>query len=989
MTNEMTKQTCDTSVSACQAAYASALNKSLEIFISHTEDSIDDVMSNGLWPIVNAAFLDRIIVFRIWSKETESIGEIYRWDKEKGGSTPVDEALKKLPMIEAVKHWMYTMSDGSCISLKRSEFTEGQAAFLAPRGVQSILIVPVFIKQEFWGVVTFHDNTTERDFDDDCTTLLRSAARLCANTLIVEERTRSSEESAKALKRRKRMSDVLNEAAIMFLAQREDSFEDMMTEGIRLIADVMDLDRVTVWRNFKTPTGLCASQIYRWARIAGGTTAPTAEMGNVSYAKVMPRWEGLLSGGKSINSPVNLLPEADFLKSFGCLSLFVAPVLMENEFWGNVFFEDLRVERFFDEDNADIMRSAAFLCANTVNMYEMIERQRNEARRLEGLVAERTVELNRQNSLMRTVNAAAAILLGPETIGDLNAIDRSMEMVCQSVNTDRVHLWQNIHKDDGRLYYREMCRWTSAEYAMPDIPEVIEFDYDHTPLLQNLFSGDKSLNGPIDSLSKAECEFFSEYKVQSILAVPLLLDNEMWGFVSFDDCCNRRFFPEADEHTLRSWGMLVMGAMLRGNILRDLKKATDEARNASEAKSRFLANMSHEMRTPMNVIIGFTDLLLEDDNTPAKTKEMLEKINTADNILMGLINDVLDISKVEAGKLDLIPVQYDVAGLLDDIVSLNVIRTESKPIAFKLNIDGSLPSCLFGDDLRIKQILNNLLSNAFKYTEKGNITLGVSSWREGDGRSPSESGSPMESVWISFYVKDTGIGIRKEDMAKLFNDYNQVDTHANRKIRGTGLGLSIAKKFAEMMDGEILVASEYGKGTTFQVRIRQGFVGDQLISKETIESLSKFHYANKEKQKREKLVRPDLSYARVLVVDDFVTNLDVAVGMLSKYKMHVDCITNGWEAVERISAGEPVYNAVFMDHMMPEMDGLEATLEIRALGTKYAKTVPIIALTANAVTGSEQMFLDNGFDAFLSKPFNIMSLDSIIQKWIVDKDKEK
>jgi signal transduction histidine kinase/ActR/RegA family two-component response regulator len=920
--------------------------------------------------------LDRIIVFRVWSRESESAGEIYRWDKKIGGSAPVDEALKILPVTDAVKRWMYAVSDGSCISMRRGEFTEAEAAFLVPRDVKSILIAPVFTKQQIWGVVTFHDNTHERDFDEDCTALLRSAARLCANTLIVEEKTRSAEEAAKALRRREKMLDALNDAAIVFLSlQHEESFEDMMAEGTRLIANVMDLDRVSVWHNFDTPTGLCASQIYRWARVSGGTTLPVIGMGNISYAKLIPRWEGLLSGGKSINSPVKLLPEAGLLLSLGCLSLFVAPVIMENEFWGCVLFEDLRSEHYFDNDSADIMRSAAFLCANTVNMYEMIERQRNEGRRLEALVVERTGELNRQNSLMHTVNTAAAVLLEPGT-GD-NAIDRSMEIVCQSVDADRVHLWQNFRKDNGKVYYREVCKWTRAEFAMPENISVVEFDYGLTPLLPKLFSEGKSVNGQVDSLSETERKFFSLYKMQSILAVPLFLDNELWGFVSFDDCHKRRFFPEADEHALRSWGMLVMGAMLRGRILNDLKDATDEAKNASEAKTRFLANMSHEMRTPMNVIVGLTDLMLEETDIPDKIKDTLHKINTAGDTLTRLINDVLDISKVEAGRLDLMPVQYDVASLFNDIITLNIIRIESKPITFKLDISEDVPCSLFGDDLRIKQILNNLLSNAFKYTKEGSVTLGAGSWYEGD------------EVWVIFYVSDTGMGIRKENMTKLFSAYNQVDTHANREIEGTGLGLSITKKFVELMDGEISVESEYGKGSTFHVRICQGFVTNQILGKETVDSLNKFHYADKKKEAQKKLVRKDMSYARVLVVDDFTANLDVAAGMLRKYKMRVDCVTNGREAINSIVSGEPAYDAVFMDHMMPEMDGVEAVAAIRALDTEYAKNIPIIALTANAVTGSEQMFLDNGFNAFLPKPFNVMSLDAVVQKWVRKKEKEK
>jgi signal transduction histidine kinase len=396
---------------------------------------------------------------------------------------------------------------------------------------------------------------------------------------------------------------------------------------------------------------------------------------------------------------------------------------------------------------------------------------------------------------------------------------------------------------------------------------------------------------------------------------------------------------------------------------------TEEARNASEAKSRFIANMSHEMRTPMNVIVGFTDLMMEED-LPADTIEMLRKVSTAGNTLMGLINDVLDISKIEAGKVDLMPVQYDVATLLNDIITLNMIRIGDKLIAFKLDIREKLPSRLFGDDLRVKQILNNLLSNAFKYTKEGFVTLGADCMREGD------------DVWLSFYISDTGIGIREEDISKLFTDYNQVDAKANRKIEGTGLGLSITKKLVGLMDGEISVESEYGRGTTFYVRIRQGFVTDAPIDEESADRLRSLRYSDKKKKTHEKLALPDLSYARVLVVDDFTANLEVAAGRLRKYKMNVDCLSSGQDAIDCMAIGLPVYDAIFMDHMMPGMDGIQATALIRKLGTEYAKNIPIIALSANAVAGTEQMFLENGFNAFLSKPFNAASLDAIIQRWV-------
>jgi CheY-like chemotaxis protein len=336
--------------------------------------------------------------------------------------------------------------------------------------------------------------------------------------------------------------------------------------------------------------------------------------------------------------------------------------------------------------------------------------------------------------------------------------------------------------------------------------------------------------------------------------------------------------------------------------------------------------------------------------------------------------------------MELAPVQYEVASMLNDIITINIIRIGEKPIEFKLDIDEGLPSNLVGDDLRVKQILNNLLSKAFKYTETGTVTLGISTEKVA-ANSPLPTPNSQLPIWVTFSISDTGRGIKAEDMAKLFNDFNQVDTQANRKIEGTGLGLSITRKMVELMDGEITVESEYGKGACFRARIKQGTVTDTPpIARETIESLRRFRYSDKKKQAQGKIARADLSYARVLVVDDFTTNLDVAAGMLRKYKMEVDCVLTGQEALDRMAAGEPIYNAIFMDHMMPVMDGVETTVKIRNLGTDYAKTVPVIALTANAVAGSERMFLDHGFNAFLPKPFNVMNLDAVVNQWVRKRD---
>jgi PAS domain S-box-containing protein len=434
-------------------------------------------------------------------------------------------------------------------------------------------------------------------------------------------------------------------------------------------------------------------------------------------------------------------------------------------------------------------------------------------------------------------------------------------------------------------------------------------------------------------------------------------------------------------------------------IARDItqrKAMEEEVRAASRAKSAFLANMSHEIRTPLNVIIGLTDLSLEDDNLNKHTADNLVKISNAGGTLLSIVNDILDFSKIESGKLELNPVEYYTSSLLNDIVTLVVTRLGEKPITFRLNIGDDLPAKLYGDELRVKQIFTNLLTNAAKYTHRGNIELSVRCIHEaskythrGNIESNVRCVYEGDTMWMEVAVSDTGIGIRGEDLKKLFSDYNQVDTKANRNIEGTGLGLAITKSLTEMMDGEINVESEYGKGTTFRLRIRQGSVSDAPIGTEIAEKLRSFNYADDKRNVTKKLIRHNLSYARVLVVDDMQTNLDVAAGLLRKYKMQVDCLTNGREAVDRIRQGNPVYNAIFMDHMMPGMDGIETVEAIRALGTEYARKISIIALTANAIHGTEEMFYEHGFQAFISKPIDIMELDSVIRKWLRDESQEK
>jgi signal transduction histidine kinase/CheY-like chemotaxis protein/PAS domain-containing protein/HPt (histidine-containing phosphotransfer) domain-containing protein len=404
----------------------------------------------------------------------------------------------------------------------------------------------------------------------------------------------------------------------------------------------------------------------------------------------------------------------------------------------------------------------------------------------------------------------------------------------------------------------------------------------------------------------------------------------------------------------------------------ELITAKEQAIQANIAKSNFLARVSHEVRTPMNAILGITEIQLQKEDNPQDMQEALGEIYNAGYLLLGIINDILDLSKIEANKMELVPVNYDVASLINDTVHLNVMRYDSKPINFNLQVDENIPVTLFGDELRIRQIMNNLLSNAFKYTDEGEILLSVA----------AEYTEQKEQVTLVFRISDTGQGMTAEQVDKLFDDYTRFNMEANRTTMGTGLGMSITKHLVQMMNSEISVKSEPGKGSTFTVRLPQKMVdGSGVLGKDLVESLKRFHFDNvAQSKKTTNIVREYMPYGKILVVDDLNTNLYVTRGLLAPYGLSVETATSGFETIEKIKDGAD-YDIIFMDHFMPKMDGIEATKIIRELGYKQ----PIIALTANALAGQAEMFLANGFDGFISKPIDIRQLNATLNRLVRDK----
>jgi signal transduction histidine kinase/CheY-like chemotaxis protein/ABC-type amino acid transport substrate-binding protein len=585
-----------------------------------------------------------------------------------------------------------------------------------------------------------------------------------------------------------------------------------------------------------------------------------------------------------------------------------------------------------------------------------LHKKTKESKSLEKQIADRTAELERQNALAHIINETAMLLLETDPHDYMAAIEACIGMLGKHFDVERVCLWKN-NVQDGKLYYERISCWINEEIVIDhQLTSLSLYPSGSVPGMEKAFGEGRYFINTRDKFTPDELAHFPP-SVQTFAACPMSLEGAPWGFIALYDCKGPRDFSVTEWNSLYSWGLLSTNAMERNATVSTLEKALEAAEAASHTKSAFLANMSHEIRTPMNGIIGFSELAMDDDNILPVTRDYLEKISRSAKALLEIINNILDLSKIEAGKLELETIPFLLHDVLEQCHTIVTPKALEKNITLYFYSEPMVNKRLIGDPTQLRQVLINLLSNSVKFTNVGTVKL-----------SATVEKMTENTCTICFKIRDSGIGMSPEKIKEIFEPFTQADNSTTRRYGGTGLGLSISKSIVEAMGSRIEVESMPSVGSVFSFEIVFNTTSaPDEISRSAVEKIAK---------------KPLFSNQEILICEDNDMNQMVIIGHLSKIGLRAIIAENGKVGVDIVSKrkeqGKEPFPLIFMDMHMPVMDGLEASTLIRQI----EPNTPIVAMTANIMSKDVTTYKEFGVDDYVGKPFTTQELWTCLMKYI-------
>lgn len=765
-----------------------------------------------------------------------------------------------------------------------------------------------------------------------------------------QSKLRATQES---LVRRGALLQSVNTIAARMVTANAEDLDLTIWESLSVISTVVGVNHCYIWENYRTGGKEYARCVFEWTE---GKSAESRHTDRsplpVDYDEI-PHWKTAVKERTPINSPLQLLPDGryDRICMKDTRSVLVVPIYVHNQPWGFIGFDDCHEERRFSSVEENALQSAGILIVSSI--------LRNKS--TSSLLNARN-ELLVQERLLRTVSEVARLLLRADLPDAQTSAHRALMKLGSCSGAARVSIWRNSEDSEGRVVAVRSAAWVQGQPFEPD-SQPVAIDYEtYLPEWASSSETREDYNRPLRHMNDKIRSLSLLKECKSILLMPLTLHGRFWGFVAFSRQNEERRFTEIECDILHSGSMLVASAIVRDEISENLRKAKESAEASARAKSEFLSRMSHEIRTPMNVVIGMANLARKSGDM-SRIQYYLEKIESSSRQLLGIINDVLDMSKIDANKLEIMNAPFVFSSMLDTVLNMIQLKMQEKHQHLDLDLPDPFPRKMISDELRLSQVLINLLSNAVKFTpDSGTVTLRLTATPDGP-----------DSSKLVFEVSDTGIGIAQDKLPLIFQSFEQGDGSITRQYGGTGLGLAISKRIITLMGGDIRVESAAGHGACFIVELGVHWDGPCEETNTTPQCEADVDVHSNPS---------DWNTKCILIVDDIEINREIVMGILEDTGIQIENAGDGRQAVDRFTEDPERYDLILMDVQMPVMDGLTATQAIRSSGLPRCDTIPIIAMTANAFKEDEQACLNAGMNGHIAKPFHEDNIRSVLLRYL-------